>query len=341
MHAAFCNEPGQLELREVDRPTAANGHVVVKVRSCGICGSDLHFFHGRFPPPPVCPGHEISGEVTDVGANAGDLRPGDRVAVEPLVVCRECAYCRTGDYQLCGDFRLIGTMLDGGFAQYLRVPAYALFHLPAGVDYEVGALTEPLAVAVHAARLANVRLGDRVLVLGAGTIGLLSVAAARAAGASEVWVTARRPQQYAAAEALGAARIFTGPDADTAVSGAAHAQPVDVVIETVGGTADTINDAIHLVRPAGTVAVLGVFTTMPTCDALSLVVKEVRLVGSLTYGRPGPRADFDVALQLLADQPDRFRRLITHRFPLTEINRGFAIAADKETGSIKVAIQPE
>jgi len=340
MHAAFCTAPGILEVRDVPRPEPGPGEVIVKVRSCGICGSDLHWFCGGFPPPPICPGHEISGEVADVGEGVSRVRPGDRVAVEPLVVCRDCWACRTGDYQLCRTLRIAGTMVDGGFAEYLRMPAYALFHLPAAVDFEVGALAEPLAVCTHAMRLANVRLGDRVLVLGAGTIGLLSVAAARAAGATEVWITARHPQQRTAAERLGATRVFGGPTATADLSAAVDGTPVDVVVETVGGTGDTLNDAVTAVRRGGTVAVLGVFTSTPALNALMLVVREVRLVGSLTYGRLGPRADFDVALQLLAEQPERFRRLITHRVGLGDITAGFKTAADKQSGSIKVAVQP-
>jgi 2-desacetyl-2-hydroxyethyl bacteriochlorophyllide A dehydrogenase len=339
MQAAFCIQPGSFELRDVAQPSPHVGEAVVKVRSCGICGSDLHFFYGGFPPPPVCPGHEISGEVAAVGDGVRSIQVGDRVAIEPLVVCHECWACRTGEYQLCRRLRILGTMLDGGMAEYVRVPTTALFTLPAAIDFDVGALTEPLAVAVHAVRLANVRLGDRVLVLGAGTIGLLSVAAAKAAGAGEVWITARHTQQNAAAAALGAARVFSGVDAAADLSAQAHQQPVDVVVETVGGSADTVNDAVHVVRPGGCVVVLGVFTAMPSLNALSLITKEVRIVGSLTYSRAGPRADFDIALQLLAEQPERFRRLITHRFPLAEIAQGFAAAADKGSGSIKVAIQ--
>src|SRR5262249_30871089 len=115
--------------------------------------------------------------------------------------------------------------------------------------------------------------------------------------------------------------------------------PIDVGIETVGGNADTLNDALHVVRRGGTVVVLGVFTSMPALNALSLMAKEIRLVGSLTYGRSGARADFDVALQLLADQPDHFRRLITNRLPLAQITRAFETAADKRAGSIKVMVQ--
>jgi len=339
MIAAFCTEPGRLELREVDAPHPGPDDVVVKVRSCGICGSDLHWFHGGFPAPPVCPGHEISGEVVEVGTGVSDVRGGDRVAIEPLMVCGECWGCRTGDYQLCRRLHIVGTTVDGGFAEYLRMPAYAAFRLPDTVDYEVGAFAEPLAVCTHAARLADVRLGDRVLVIGAGTIGLLAAAACTAGGA-EVWITARHPQQRTAAAALGAARVFSGPDAARELADAAHDASIDAVIETVGGTADTLNEAITLVRRGGTVLVLGVFTTMPTLNALALVLREVRIIGSLTYGRSGPRADFDVALQLLAAQPERFRALITHRIGLNDINNGFTIAADKRSGAIKVAVQP-
>jgi L-iditol 2-dehydrogenase len=341
MLAAFCSGPRKIELREVERPTPGPGEALVRVRSCGICGSDLHFYHGSFPPPAVCPGHEISGEIAVLGDGADALRCGDHVAIEPLLICGVCPFCRTGEYQLCRKLCIVGTMADGGFAAYIRMPTAALFRLPSAVDFEVGALTEPLAVAVHGIRLANPRIGDRVLILGGGTIGLLSIAAAKAAGASEVWITARYPQQRAAALALGATRVFHGPTAANELSAAADDEPIDVVLETVGGTADTLNEAVLLVRRGGTISVLGVFTAMPTFNALLLVVKEVRLVGSMTYGRFGVRADFDVALQLLAEHPQRFRQLVTHRFPLAEIGRAFEVAGNKQAGSVKVAIRPE
>jgi len=311
---------------------------LVRVRGCGICGSDLHYFSGGFPPPAVCPGHEIAGEVVAAGQDAA-VAIGTRVAVEPLVVCGTCAYCRTGDYQLCPAFRVIGNGVDGGFADQVCVPAYAVFALPDEVDFEVGALAEPLAVAVHALRLARLTLGDRVLVLGGGTIGLLAVAAAIAAGAGEVWATVRHSHQEDAAIALGATRVFRGDDAAKELSVAARQQPIDTVIETVGGTAGTIDQAIRLVRRGGTVMVLGIFTAAATIDATSLVVKEVRLIGSMTYGRAGTRADFDRALALLRTAPERYRALITHRFPLEQIGAAFATAMDKSSGSIKVQIQ--
>src|SRR5437867_2198059 len=271
MLSAFCPAPGRMELREAPRPTPGPGQVLVRIRSCGICGSDLHYYHGGLPVPPVCPGHEISGEVAEVAAGVDAVRPGDRVTVEPLITCHRCPACRVGDYQLCRNLQLLGIHADGGFAEYRCVPAYAVFKLPDAMDLTVAALTEPTAVCVHAVRLAGVRLGDRVVVLGAGTIGLLAALAARAAGAAEVLVTARHPHQHEAATRLGA-RPFSDAD-DGMLTDYTSGHPVDVVIETVGGSADTLNQALFHVRPAGTVSVLGVFTAPVSMNGLILVVK--------------------------------------------------------------------
>lgn len=339
MRAAFCTAARRVEIRDVPAPSAAPDGVVVRVRNCGICGSDLHWYLGEFPPPSVCPGHEIAGEVVEVGRDVEGIKSGDAVAVEPLVVCRECAYCRTGNYQLCRRFHVLGMSRPGGLAELVAVPAYATYRLPSGMDAELASLTEPTAVCVHGVRLAGVALGDRVLVLGAGTIGLLSVLAARAAGAAEVAITARYAHQADMARQLGATRVFaTDATGDRERAAWAADCPVDVVIETVGGSANTINDAIKSVRPAGTVAVLGIFTNPPPCAAALLVIKEVRVVGSLTYGRSGPRTDFDVALQLLSAESSRVRALITHRFGLSAAAEAFATAADKTKGAIKVTI---
>lgn len=337
MKAARCVASGRFEIREQQRPVPEADDVLVRVRVCGICGSDLHFFVGGFPPPRVCPGHEITGEIVDAGPDAVE-RIGERVAVEPLVPCGACPYCRAGDYQLCPGFQILGNTLDGGFAEYVRVPARAAFILPASIDFEVGSLTEPLSVAVHALRLARLDPGDRVLVLGGGTIGLMSVAAARAAGAGDVWTTARHPHQAEAARRLGADEVFLGPAGEEELRERSRRAPIDAVIETVGGEADTLGEAVQLVRRGGVVMVLGIFTRPVSIDATTLVIKEARVIGAMTYGRSGTRADFDRALQILARTPEPFRALITHRVALDEIEHGFATAADKRSGSIKVSV---
>jgi threonine dehydrogenase-like Zn-dependent dehydrogenase len=186
-----------------------------------------------------------------------------------------------------------------------------------------------------------VRAGDRVAVLGAGTIGLLSLLAARAAGAAEVFVTARHPQQAAAAHRLGATEVFAA-DAEGigALTERAATEPVDAVIETVGGEAETLREAMRVVRKGGHIGVLGIFTHMVQVDPFLLVLKEPRIVGSLTYGRRGARADFDVALDILGREAAGVAPLVTHRFALEEIGPAFATAADKTTGAIKVTLVP-
>jgi 2-desacetyl-2-hydroxyethyl bacteriochlorophyllide A dehydrogenase len=338
MRAAFSRGPGSVIVEEVASPRPAPGNVVVRVRSCGICGSDLHWYHGQLVVPSVCPGHEIAGEVAEVGAGVDRLKAGDAVAVEGIASCGACAYCLAGHYQRCPAMGVVGMTRPGGFADYLEMPARHCFRVPSGLDFPTAALTEPLAVAVHGVRLSGLEIGQRVAVLGAGTIGLMAVVAARAGGAGEVIVTARRPQQKAAARALGADRVVDDGDA-AGLLGAAADRPIDLVVETVGGTADTLDTAVAACRPGGTICLLGVFTESPRLPALFVLAKELRVLGSMVYNQAGARADFDVALDLLARQGRRLAEtLITHRFPLERIAEAFRTAADKSTGSIKVTI---
>ena len=202
-------------------------------------------------------------------------------------------------------------------------------------------LAEPAAVAVHGVRLGGVGEGNRVLVLGAGTIGLLSIMAAREAGAGEISITARHGHQAEAARRMGATRVFpANPEGDRDRADFFRDSLPDVVLETAGGAGETLNDAIQSVRPGGTVVLLGIFPSQPSCDALSLVVKEVRLVGSLTYGRRDGRADFELALEMMASTAPVVRDLVTHRFELEGIQEAFETASDKKRGAIKVAVTP-
>ena len=337
MRALRVAGPGVVALEDVARPTPGPDEVVVRVRACGICGTDLHWFHGAFPAPTVCPGHEIAGEVADVGSAVRALRAGDAVALEGIVGCAVCRYCRTGQYHLCQALDIVGLTIPGGFADYVCVPARHCFRTAPGISAAVAALSEPLAVAVHGVRRAPLEIGARVLVLGAGTIGLMAIVAARAGGAGEVVATARRPQQRAAAGRLGADRVFGDDDAG-ALDAFARASPIDVVIETVGGTADTLTTATAACRPGGTICVLGVFTGTPPIAAIRLVAKELTLKGSMVYNRADGRADFEITQDLLAREHARLESVVTHRIPLAEAPRAFALAADKTSGSIKVTV---
>src|SRR5206468_501342 len=213
----------------------------------GISGTDIHWYHDQMMIPSVCPGHEIAGEVADVGDGVTALEPGDPVALEGIASCGACRYCLAGDYQRCLAIGFVGLTIPGGFAEYVSAPARHCFRVPAGVDFATAALSEPLGVAVHGVRLAGLEIGQRVAILGAGTIGLMAVVAARAGGAGEVIVVARRPQQKAAALALGADRVVADGDL-SGLAGDGDA-PIDLVVETVGGAADTLDTAVAACRP--------------------------------------------------------------------------------------------
>lgn len=340
MSAALFAGPRSFELKEIDVPALEPGGVLVRVSQCGVCGSDLHFFRGELPlPPGTCMGHEMSGEVAEVGPDVEDLRPGDRVCVEPLLVCGQCQQCRSGEYQLCRSRQLLGAPLQGGFARYVQVPAYCVYRLPDAVDLEAGSLIEPLAVAVHGLRLAGLSIGERVLVLGAGTIGLMATVAAREMGAASVVSSGRYGHQREAALALGAeTAVEDSEEALMALSGSAGDSPFDLVVEAVGGHADTLSQALSLGRFGGRVALLGLFTRPTTFNAMSVMLKETRLVGAMTYGRAGTRSDFALALDIAARRATALKGLITHRFPLERAGEAFETAVDKKTGSIKVSV---
>jgi len=335
MLAAFCTGKQRIEVRETVVPSPGPGEVLWRVRACGICGSDLHFYNGVLPAMPnISPGHEFAGEVVEPGEGVQGSSAGQRVVVEPLRVCRECAYCRTGQYQICSRRVLLGTFAPGGLAEYVVVPAYTLLPLPDAFDFQLGALVEPLAVAVHGLHQVGLSVGERVLVLGSGSIGLMAVLAARAAGAGEVVATYRHDHQGEAALAAGANRALKAE-----ATGGLEQAGIDVVVETVGGGAPTLAEALNLVRPGGRISVLGLFTQPVQLNALALMLKEARLVGGITYCRPGRHSDFDVAMGILQSEPERARAIITHRFPLEEAAQAFATAADKTTGSLKVQVQ--
>lgn len=335
MKAAFFTGKEAIEVRETEPASPGPGEVLVRVRVCGVCGTDLHYYHGVFPANPKnTPGHEFAGEVAALGEGVTGFEVGQRVCVEPLPTCRECAYCRTGRYQLCPKRVLFGTFAPGAMAEYVSVPAYTLYALPDALDFGLGALVEPTAVCVHGLHIVDVKPGEKVLVMGSGTIGLLSVLAARAFGAAEVIATYRHEHQGKAALAIGATRALK--DGET---GGLEKEGIDAVIETVGGSAPTISQAMGIVRPGGRVSVLGVFTQPAQINALGLMLKEIRVVGGITYCRPGQTSDFDTAIGILQQNQDRARALITHTFELDRAADAFATASDKSTGAIKVQLR--
>jgi len=303
-------------LDDVQRPEGDG--VLVRVRGCGICGSDLTILDSEFPIAGI-PGHEIAGELED----------GTGVAIEPVDPCGSCAPCIDGDYQVCrnGHNMIYGIGRDGGMAEFLRVPKRCLITLPRGVDPRAACLIEPLAVAVHGVRRAGVKGSSRVLVIGGGSIGLATAAAATATGAA-VDLIARHPAQIASARRLGAAVIDSGAGGD-----------YDIVLDCAG-TESAGADACDALRPNGLLLMLAPSWDKVILPGMVVAAKELELKVAMMYGRSGSVRDVDAAALMLAEREEIGDALISHRFPLAQAPEAFEAARDRRGGAIKVVLEP-
>jgi threonine dehydrogenase-like Zn-dependent dehydrogenase len=294
---------------EVDEPTGDG--LLMEVRSSSICGTDLGFL--AMGPLPFTFGHEFAGTVEGVD-----------YAVEPTLRCGACAECLAGHTQRCtGEHGNLGIFIDGGLADRVRVPAENLVALPPGLDVADACLVEPAAVAWHGVVRAAIQPGERVVVLGGGSIGLLAVAAARAMG-HPVDLEARHPHQREAGERLGAGT----PSGE-----------YDVVIEAAGSESG-IARCTELARPRARVSLLGVFHGLVPVPGAMTLVKELTWIGAMAYGHHDGTREVDQVAEMLANDPEIARTIITHRFQLDEAGQAFHVAADRGAGAIKVVLHP-
>ncbi len=320
-----------VEVAEVVPPPLAPDWVRLRVEACGICGTDLHFHRRELPAPiGIAPGHEITGRLLEGPRGLADAL----YAVEPIHVCTVCDFCVSGDRQLCEKLSIIGVMRSGGLADFVDVPEYALHPVHPSVSTLVASFAEPLAVCVRGVSLARISGDSRVLVIGAGAIGLLSGMLARD-HAHEVAITARHPQQREAARRLGLVTLSE----DEVGAWAKDARP-DVVIETVGGHAQTLLGATRWCRAGGRIVVLGVFSQRSEISAFDLAVRELELVGSNMYGTGRRGSQFRSAVELLPRYAAELAPLQTHQFGLDRIEEAFRCAGDKTSGAIKVTVVP-
>jgi (R,R)-butanediol dehydrogenase/meso-butanediol dehydrogenase/diacetyl reductase len=279
MLAVFCTGKHAIEVRETDMPRPGPGEVLVRVRACGICGSDLHFYNGAFPAMAgISPGHEFCGEVAEAGEGVSGFRAGDRVVVEPIRSCRS-VYCRTGQYQICPKHALLGTFVPGGLAGHHSAGLH-LYRLPEALDWNLGAITEPWR---SPSRPSHRGPGAGRACACHGKRDHRPAVSARGEGCGRGEVIATyRTSTRGGALAAGADRALR--DGETA---GLEKESIDVVVETVGGTAPTLSQALGIVRPGGRISVLGLFTQSVQMNALGLMLKEVKMTGGITYCRPG------------------------------------------------------
>jgi len=318
MLRAVFTAPYEIIVEEVAIPEPPPGEALIKVAACGICGTDLKINEGHYLGRlPVTPGHEFAGVVEALGESVRGLSIGDLVAVNPNLPCRRCAFCRLGRPHLCFDAQAVGVTRAGGFAEYCSVPAELVVPLPAGLPLALAAMMEPVSCCLHGMDLAGVKPGDAVVLLGGGSIGLLLLQLARAAGAAFTAVSEPRPEKRELALSLGA-NAAVEPDRIAEVVAALPAPGAQVVIECAGSTA-VAQQALSLVCPGGTLLLFGVCPPNETIALAPYEVfhKEITIRGCYTNPFTDTRA-----LALLASRRVLVEPLISHRFPIERVAEG-------------------
>ncbi|GAB2881869.1 alcohol dehydrogenase catalytic domain-containing protein [Streptomyces deserti] len=326
-----------ITVERVPAPTAGAGELLVRTTVVGVCGSDTHAALGHHPfmPLPYCPGHEAVGVVADAGPGADGFAPGDRVVIEPNLVCGRCPQCRSGRYNICRELKVFGCQTPGAMTDLFTIPADRVHRVPDGMTDIEAALVEPLATPVHAVAKAGDLSGRTVAVLGAGPIGLLVLAAARHAGAARIVVTDLLPGKRDRALRLGAdAALPAGaPDlADRARE--ALGGPADVVFDCVARE-QSLAQATDLVTKGGRIIVVGVPAGGATPVRLDLVQdREIRIEGTLMYTAD----DYRTALTLIASGAVDPGEIVTATFPLEEAAEAFAASLSPEHVKVLVTM---
>ena len=332
MKASFLLKQGELAVKEIDVPTLDADEVLIKVAAVGVCGSDVHYYqHGKIGPyvveKPMILGHELSGVITAVGSAVDQGRVGKRVAVEPQRPCRNCEQCKAGRYNLCPNIEFYATPpIDGAFAEYVKIQSEFAFDIPDNVSFEAAALIEPLSVCVWAAQKAEIKAGSRVLIAGAGPIGVIMAQVASAFGASEVIITDIAEDRRNFALKYGATKALD-PRVDQ-IEGLGVNAFVDA-----SGVAQAVYQGIKAVGPAGRVLLVGLGQEDMNLPVSHIQNNEIWVTGVFRYANTWP-----TGIELVASGKVNLDVLVTHKFGLDEVES--ALNAGKQPGSMKIIVNP-
>ncbi len=315
MKAIMFKGKGRLEIEEVATPKVDKEEVLVEVKATGICGTDRHIYNGEAPAkPPMIPGHEIAGVVVDLGEGVNNVKKGDRIAVDPNIFCNNCFYCKRGEIHLCENLEAVGVTRDGGFAEYVLIPATNVYRLPDAISYTAGAMVEPLSCCLHGIDIAGVQTGDLVVVLGGGAIGLILAQLALLSGARKVIISEPDSIKREKAKTLGLENVVV-PDMIKEVVTNLSKYGADIVIEAVG-RAETVAQSFELVRRGGTIVLFGVSPEdmeLPI-SPFDIYQKELTVKGS--YINPFVT---DRAIDILAAGKIEVEGLVTKKYSLADL----------------------
>ncbi|MFC6602818.1 2,3-butanediol dehydrogenase [Ectobacillus funiculus] len=349
MKAALWYNEKDIRVENITEPAVGEHEVKIKVSYCGICGSDLHeylagpiFIPVDKPHPiskdkaPIVMGHEYAGEVVEVGEAVTDIQIGDRVCVEPIYSCGKCTSCQKGHYNVCEQLGFVGLSGGyGGFAEYSVVPAKMVHKIPDHMTWEQAALVEPTAVAVHAVRQSELRIGDSVAVFGTGPIGLLVIQAAKAAGASKIIAVEVSPERREIAKQVGAHLVINPLEVDAVEAiNDTNGIGVDVAFE-VAGIEPTMQAAIQAARTEGNVVNISIWEKTANIPLNNFILTERRMTSIIAY-----RNIFPQVIQLIANNQIQASELVTKHISLDDIvSEGFD-ALTKNKNQIKILVSP-
>ncbi|MEO8392683.1 MAG: alcohol dehydrogenase catalytic domain-containing protein [Chloroflexota bacterium] len=337
MKQAVMTAPGEISVREVERPTPKSNEVLLKTERIGVCGSDIHVYHGLHPYTsyPVVQGHEIGGVVAALGANVSGLKVGDKITFMPQVTCGTCYPCTHGMSHICESLKVMGFQTGGAAQEYFALPAENVLKLPDTISLDQAAMIEPIAVTVHALRRGGGADGKNVVVLGAGTIGNLTAQVSKASGARAVMITDVSAYKLEMARRCGIDFTVnpTEENLSEAILAAFGPDKADLMLECVGVEA-TITEGIKAARKGTTLVIVGVFGKKPLVDLGLVQDRELSLVGTLMY----QRADYERAIELVSSGKLALDQMITHRFRFDDYLEAYHAIEASNGNYLKVMI---
>lgn len=340
--AVFMTGLNKMEMRDIEMPVLKEKDVMVKLEYVGICGSDVHYLEygaiGDFiVNGDFILGHECAGTITEVGPGVTDLKVGDRVALEPGCTCGQCEFCKTGKYNLCPDVEFLATPpYQGCLENYIAFPENMCFKLPDNISTKEGALVEPLAVGMHAANQGNVKLGDSVTILGAGCIGLVTLLACKAHGATDITVVDVMQKRLDYAMKLGATRVINAMEEDAVkkMDEITDGRGTDVVIETAGNKI-TIKQTSYIVKRGGTIVLVGMAAEdIIDYNFAKIMNKEATIKSVFRY-----RNIYPVAIKAIADGIIDVSGIVTHEFDFTDTAKAFDFVINNKNDVVKAVIK--
>jgi len=337
MKQAVMTSPGVIEIRDVPAPEPGPGQVLLRIKRIGVCGSDIHVYHGKhaLTPYPVVQGHEVSGVVEKLGPGVKGLRTGDSATFQPQVTCGKCYSCTHGAYHICDNLKVMGFQTTGAGSELFALDARLVLKLPSGTSYDHGAMVEPTAVGVHAITRGGGVKGRKVLVLGAGPIGNLTSQVARGMGAAQVMITDVSDYRLGLARECGVDFAVNTAREDLAarIRESFGEEKADLILECVGA-GPTISQAVSVARKGTDIVVVGVFGDKPQVDMGTVQDRELRLIGTLMYQEP----DWKKAIELIGSERVKLAPLVTNHFAFADYKKAYEYIDANRERAMKVMI---